>query len=212
MEDQLSIFDDIYDIKENITDGQFIILNNKIRSIIQENRRLIQANRKLIQEKKCNCSIKCINSFKDKVPTWFCLESLEKMRNCENFKKLITKVPLLENLFCRIDLPFTEEVCGDSNNQDFNPIINILCSLNEKVSEISSKRNKIIISLVCYDFMIRNAKLIKNNIPNPELLIEIMSKKLKAFSDDQEFLQIALEFNVNLTKWFDIIESKKFLE
>ena len=205
MENQLSIFDDIYNIKDNITDGQFLILNNKISSIIQENRRLIEVNRKRTQ-KKCNCSTKWIFNDKDEMPTWFCLESLEKMKNCENFQKLIRKVPLLENLFHRIDLPFTEEaINGDSNDTETAIIIKILTSLHGNVV-ISSKRNKIIVSLVCFDFTIRNAKFIKN-VLNPQVLIETMSRKLKAFSDDPVFLQIALEFNVNVTKWIDILDN-----
>ncbi len=33
MEEHLSIFEDIYDIKDNITDGQFLTLNNKLQKI-----------------------------------------------------------------------------------------------------------------------------------------------------------------------------------
>ena len=114
--------------------------------------------------------------------------------------------PLLENLFHRIDLPFTEEaINGDSNDTETAIIIKILTSLHRN-EVISSKRNKIIVSLVCFDFTIRNAKFIKY-VLNPKVLIETMSKKLKAFSDDPVFLQIALEFNVNVTKWINILDN-----
>lgn len=40
MEEHLSIFEDIYDIKDSITDGQFLTLNNKLQKIIRENKDL----------------------------------------------------------------------------------------------------------------------------------------------------------------------------
>ena len=47
------------------------------------------------------------------------LESDEKMRDCENFKKLLDLLPLLENLFNKIDLPFIEEAINQEYEKDF---------------------------------------------------------------------------------------------
>ena len=43
MEGHLSIFEDIYDIRYNMTDGQFLTLNNKLQKIIRENKELRQS-------------------------------------------------------------------------------------------------------------------------------------------------------------------------
>ena len=47
------------------------------------------------------------------------LETDEKMRDCENFKKLLDLLPLLENLFNKIDLPFIEEAINQEYEKDF---------------------------------------------------------------------------------------------
>jgi len=114
MNDHLSIFDDLYDIKDDITDGKFLILSNKIRNLIQENKNLKKKLSKkgkivdyvpeinqeapviiheielVIQQQICSCSTRWIfpDSYRvtDNLTTCFCLESLEKMQNCENFK------------------------------------------------------------------------------------------------------------------------------
>jgi len=39
----LDIFEDIYDIKDNITNNQFLTLNNKVKNLIQENINLKQS-------------------------------------------------------------------------------------------------------------------------------------------------------------------------
>ena len=68
------------------------------------------------------------------------------------------KLPLLENIFHKIDLPFVEEgIYQEYVKQDFTNIGKILLFLVEK---ISNKRNRIIITLVMYDFIIKNTKFL----------------------------------------------------
>jgi hypothetical protein len=55
MSNHLEIFEDIYDIKDNITDGQFLNLNNKARKLVQEIKDLRQSLSKYIIEEEVYC-------------------------------------------------------------------------------------------------------------------------------------------------------------
>ena len=229
MDDHLSIFDDLYDIKDDITDGKFLILNNKIKSLIQENKNLKKKLSKkgkivdyvpeinqeapviiheielVIQQQICSCSTRWIfpDSYRvtDNLTSCFCLESLEKMQNCENFKKLMEKLPLLENIFHKIDLPFVEEgIYQEYVKQDYTMICKILLFLVEK---IFNKRNKIIITLVMYDFIIKNANFLKDY----QRYAIATSNKFEELLTDSDFISIALEYSINCAKWLDIMKS-----
>jgi len=109
MDKHLEIFEDIYDIKDNITDGQFLSLNNKIRELIQENKDLRHSLSKYV----CSCSTRYVfpdmfNLIENDISDFFCVHSYLRIENCENFKRLMDKFPHLENIFRRIDLPFSE--------------------------------------------------------------------------------------------------------
>ena len=110
MEEHLSIFEDIYDIKDSITDGQFLTLNNKLQKIIRENKDLRQS----LSNYVCCCSTRYVfpdmfNLIDNDISDFFCVHSYLRIENCENFKRLMEKFPHLENIFRRIDLPFAEE-------------------------------------------------------------------------------------------------------
>jgi len=229
MNDHLSIFDDLYDIKDDITDGKFLILSNKIRNLIQENKNLKKKLSKkgkivdyvseinqetpviiheielVIQQQICSCSTRWIfpDSYRvtDNLTTCFCLESLEKMQNCENFKKLMEKLPLLENIFHKIDLPFVEEgIYQEYVKQDYTMICKILLFIVEKMF---IKRNKIIITLVMYDFIIKNANFLKDY----QRYAIATSNKFEELLTDSDFISIALEYSINCAKWLDIMKS-----
>jgi len=229
MDDHLSIFDVLYDIKDDITDGKFLILNNKIKNLIQENKNLKKKLSKkgkivdyvseinqetpviiheielVIQQQICGCSTRWIfpDSYRvtDNLTSCFCLESLEKMHNCENFKKLMEKLPLLENIFHKIDLPFVEEgIYQEYVKQDYIMICKILLFIVEKMF---IKRNKIIITLVMYDFIIKNANFLKDY----QRYAIATSNKFEELLTDSDFISIALEYSINCAKWLDIMKS-----
>ena len=229
MNDHLSIFDDLYDIKDDITDGKFLILNNKIKNLIQENKNLKKKLSKkgkivdyvseinqetpviiheielVIQQQICSCSTRWIfpDSYRvtDNLTSCFCLETLEKMHNCENFKKLMEKLPLLENIFHKIDLPFVEEgIYQEYVKQDYTMICKILLFILEKMF---IKRNKIIITLVMYDFIIKNANFLKDY----QRYAIATSNKFEELLTDSDFISIALEYSINCAKWLDIMKS-----
>jgi hypothetical protein len=227
MEKHLSIFDDLYDIKDNISDSQFLILNNKIKNLVQENknfRKFLKTNQVsydvLFLEEEyedseeeisidigivCSCSTRYvfpnILDHNEDISDYFCLNSQERMMNCENLKRLIEKLPLLENLYRKIDLPFIEEpIYNEYIKDEIRLIMKILLFLIEKVP---IKRNKSIISFVLFDFMIKNINFMKDY----QIFITTLLDKLQELITDEEYIIIASEFNVNYTKWIDIMKS-----
>ncbi len=231
MDEHLSIFDDLYDIKDKISDSQFLILNNKIKNLVRENknfRKFLKRNEVsydvlFVEEGEeeseeeseeeipmdigtvCSCSTRYvfpkILDHNEDISEYFCLSSQERMMNCENVKRLIEKLPLLENLYRKIDLPFIEEPTYNEYIKDeVKLIMKILLFLTGKVPR---KRNKSIISFVLFDFMIKNINFMKDN----QIFITTLLDKLQELKTDEEYITIASEFNVNYTKWLDIIKS-----
>mgnify|MGYP003348000767 CR=1 FL=1 len=144
MDKHLSIFEDIYDIKDNITDGQFLTLNNKLQKLIQENKDLREslANHALIVEQpQCNCSTRYVfpgifNLVDNNLSEYFCAQSYERLIRCENFKRLMERFPHLENIFRRIDLPFVEEpIYQEYVKDEVIMVSEILLFLVKKMSE-----------------------------------------------------------------------------
>jgi hypothetical protein len=202
MEEHLSIFEDIYDIRYNITDGQFLTLNNKLQKIIRENKELRQS----LSNYVCCCSTRYVfpdifNLIENDISEFFCVQSYERLANCENFERLMERFPHLENIFRRIDLPFTEEPIYQEYIKDEVILISeILLFLVKKVSE---KKEKAVITFVLYDFMIKNVNFMKDYQFYTKLLIS----KFEGLLSDEEYIAFALEYNVNYTKWLDIMKN-----
>jgi hypothetical protein len=202
MDKHLEIFEDIYDIKDNITDGQFLSLNNKIRELIQENKDLRHSLSKYV----CSCSTRYVfpdifNLIENDISDFFCVHSYLRIANCENFRRLMEKFPHLENMFLRIDLPFAEEQIYQEYVKDEIILASeILLFLIKKVSE---KKDRAIISFVLYDFMIKNANFMKDY----QFYTKLLVSKFEELLADEEYIPIVLEFNVNYTKWLDIMKS-----
>ena len=202
MNKHLEIFEDIYDIKDNITDGQFLSLNNKVRELVQENKDL----RHSLSKHVCSCSTRYVfpdlfNLIENDISEFFCVHSYLRIENCENFKRLMEKFPHLENMFRRIDLPFAEEPIYQEYVKDEVVLISqILLFLVKKVSE---KKDRAIISFVLYDFMIKNAYFMKDYQFYTKLLIS----KFEELLSDEEYIAFALEYNVNYTRWLDFMKN-----
>jgi hypothetical protein len=202
MEEHLSIFEDIYDIKDSITDGQFLTLNNKLQKIIRENKDLRQSLSKYV----CCCSTRYVfpdmfNLIENDISEFFCVHSYLRIANCENFIRLIEKFPHLENIFRRIDLPFAEEpVYQEYVKDEIILASEILLFLIKKVYE---KKDRAIISFVLYDFMIKNVNFMKDY----QFYTKLLVSKFEGLLEDEEYIAFALEYNVNYTRWLDIMKS-----
>jgi len=206
MSNHLEIFEDIYNIKDNITDGQFLSLNDKIKVLIQENKDLRNSLSKYVNEDVCTCSSRYIfpdifNLIENDISKFFCVQSYLGMVNCENFKRLMEKFPHLENIFRRIDIPFVEEPIYQEYVKD--EIILISEILLFFIKNVYEKKDKAIITFVLYDLMIKNANFMKDYQFYTKLLI----KKFEELLEDEEYIPIASEYNVNYTRWIDIMKS-----
>lgn len=237
MSEHIDIFNDIYSIKDKISDSDFLELNNKIQKLIQENKKLKESQTRIIkivsrryssseeesdedyedvedisQEMTqnssrhiCNCSIRwnfpdIATKPSDEMSNYFCLESDEKMRDCENFKKLLDLLPLLQNLFDKIDLPFIEEPIDQEYEKDF--IILILRTLLSIIEKTNGKRKKSIITIVMFDFILKNI----NFLNDYDRYANSVYRKFDNFLKDPEYIDLMNEFNVNYTKWLDIFK------
>jgi hypothetical protein len=236
MSEHIDIFEDLYSIREHISDGYFLILNNKIKKLIQENRYLRKTIASIIPgesltiqfthssdenddsieieyldddsdiEQECSCSTRCrfqdLIDIKPDFSDVFCINSMESMQNCENFKKLMEKIPLLENLFHKIDLPFIEEeLYQEYVKSEFVLFTKIILFL---LDNITNKRKKIIIFLVMYDFHIRNI----NFLIEHQRYAKSIYKKFEELLNDSDFIPLTLEYNVNYIRWLEILKKQ----
>jgi len=264
--DHLDIFNDLYAIKDKISDNDFLVLNNKIKKLIQENKelrkvkplpgRVICINPSLVNGviqyrylsadesedeseevelievdtededfperdiphlftqtnilpqpmlHQCQCASKWLFSLTDRpegeLYDYFCLQSEQQMLNCENFKKFIEIMPLLENLFHKIDYPFVDEpIEQDYCRDQLIFTLRILMSINE---QLSGKRRKSIITFVMYDLLIRTVNFLKSN----QRFLETSIRKFNEFLLDDDYISLAGIYNVNIQKWKDIMTS-----
>jgi hypothetical protein len=104
------------------------------------------------------------------------------------------KFPHLENIFRQIDLPFADEPIYQEYVKDEIILTSeILLFLIKKFYE---KKDKAIITFVLYDFM-----------KDYQFYTKLLVSKFEELLADEEYIPIVLEFNVNYTKWLDIMKS-----
>ena len=112
MNKHIDIFNYIYDIKDKLTDNEFLILNNKIKDLINENNKLKNIN-------KCNCYNYWIYPNITNESYKLCLESIEKLKRCKNFRKISNDIPLIKNIITKQDIPFIENPIYDLYDRQF---------------------------------------------------------------------------------------------
>jgi len=116
--------------------------------------------------------------------------------DCENFKRLCEEHPLLNNLTERQNIPFADrETYAPYDSPKVKMFFSLFISLNDI---FYFKRYKIIISLILFDFAMKNIQFLADN---PRSLGKVSHEKLISFMYDQEFLMISEEFNINLENW-----------
>lgn len=224
MNRHIDIFNNIFAIKDKISDNDFLEINNKLQKLIQENEELrnkinTQPEEETdeeyteteedeeSEEEQSQCT--CTSKWKYLEPIvlaedmneYFCLESEQCMKKCENFKKLLEDFPQLENLFNKVNFPFVE----DQIEQEYvkNNIVMTVRIFIGLIDKFRGKKNKAIISFIIYEYLIKNINFLKDN----EKFTQTVSKKFEEFIEDTEYVQLAQEYNVNLSKWNHILKS-----
>jgi len=115
---------------------------------------------------------------------------------CENFKRLCHEYPLLNNLIEHQNMPFADrETYAKYNSPKVKMFFSILLSLNDM---FVFKRHKIIVVFNLFDFALNNIQFLTDN---KESFGQVAYDKLIFLMLDQEFMEMAEEFNINLENW-----------
>lgn len=120
---------------------------------------------------------------------------------CENFKRLCHEYPLLNNLIEQQNMPFADsETYAPYESPKVKMFFSILLSLNDM---FAFKRHKIIVVFNLFDFALNNIQFLTDN---KESFGQVAYDKLIFLMLDQEFIEMAEEFNINLENWRLAIE------
>ena len=186
-------------------------MDDCLKSLIDINNKL---NIYIESKKKCSCSsrwrypLKSLNpkkvffDYQFKYLDYFCIESDESLKNCENFKSLVSELPLLNILYNeKCKLVFTKDAIHDIYDKDhIIMILNILLQITEKTQEYFLK---LVIFFVLIDFLLRNNKFL---IDNQNLAIVSLNKIQEFINNHKNALIFALKYNINLKKWLKILK------
>jgi hypothetical protein len=116
--------------------------------------------------------------------------------DCENFKRLCEEHPLLNNLIERQNMPFADrETYAPYDSPKVKMFFSLFISLNDI---FYFKRYKIIISLILFDFAMKNIQFLADH---PQSLGKVSHEKFIFFMYDEDFIEISEEFNINLENW-----------
>ena len=116
--------------------------------------------------------------------------------DCENFKRLCEEHPLLNNLIERQNMPFADrETYAPYDSPKVKMFFSLFISLNDM---FYFKRYKIIISLILFDFAMKNIQFLADH---PQSLGKVSHEKLISFMYDEDFIEISEELNINLENW-----------
>lgn len=119
-----------------------------------------------------------------------------RILECENFKRLCEEHPLLNNLIERQNMPFMDrETYAPYDSPKVKMFFSLFISLNDI---FYFKRYKIIISLILFDFAMKNIQFLADH---PQSLGKVSHEKFIFFMYDEDFIEISEEFNINLENW-----------
>ena len=115
---------------------------------------------------------------------------------CENFKRLCEEYPLINNLIEQQNLPFADsETYAQYESPKVKMVFSLFITLNDM---FDYRRHKIIISLILFDFAMKNIQFIADN---RESFGNVAYDKFISFMYEEDFPGIAEEFNINLDNW-----------
>jgi len=115
---------------------------------------------------------------------------------CENFKRLCEEYPLFNNLIERQNMPFADsETYVPYDLPKVKMVFSILITLNDI---FDYKRHKIINLLILYDFAMKNIQFIADRRLS---FGHVAYNQFISFMREEDFPEIAEEFNINLDNW-----------
>jgi len=115
---------------------------------------------------------------------------------CENFKRLREEYPLINNLIEHQNMPFADsETYAPYESPKVKMVFSLFITLNDM---FDYRRHKIIISLILFDFAMKNIQFIADN---RDSFGQVAYDKFISFMYEEDFPNIAEEFNINLENW-----------
>lgn len=115
---------------------------------------------------------------------------------CENFKRLCHEYPLINNLIEQQNMHFADsETYAQYESPKVKMVFLLFITLNDM---FDYRRHKIIISLILFDFAMKNIQFIADN---RESFGRVAYDKFISFMHEEDFPEIAEEFNINLENW-----------
>jgi len=115
---------------------------------------------------------------------------------CENFKRLCEEYPLINNLIEQQNMPFADsETYAQYESPKVKMVFSLFITLNDM---FDYRRHKIIISLILFDFAMKNIQFIADNRNS---FGRVSYDKFISFMYEEDFPEIAEEFNINLENW-----------
>jgi hypothetical protein len=124
----------------------------------------------------------------------FCRET--RIFQCENFKRLCEEYPLINNLIEHQNMPFADsETYAPYESPKVKMVFSLLITLNDM---LYYRRHKIIISLILFDFAMKNIQFIADYRVS---FGQVAYDKFISFMYEDDFPNIAEEFNINLENW-----------
>ena len=124
----------------------------------------------------------------------FCRET--RIFQCENFRRLCEEYPLINNLIEHQNTPFADsETYAPYESPKVKMVFSLLITLNDM---LDYRRHKIIISLILFDFAMKNIQFIADHRMS---FGQVAHDKFITFMYEDDFPNIAEEFNINLENW-----------
>lgn len=178
------------DLKGQIPDPDYCTMMFKIMHLSEENIRITLVENEAILPEGTVPSLDCIC-----IPGHqeFCC--FDKLNGCRNFRILCEFCPFLNNLFEKTEtIIFKEPIYQPYSKNIFNVNINNLLKLFKKLGD---ERQMSIISVALFNYCMQNMQALVDNQEAAEICLE----KVREFSENEAFLTLLKEFNIDYHIW-----------
>jgi len=180
----------ITDLKGQIPDPDYCTMMFKIMQLCEDNLRLTLVENEAILPEETVPSLDCVC-----VPGHHEFCSFDKLEGCRNFRTLHDFCPFLNNLFEKTEtIIFKEPIYQPYSKNIFNVTIKNLLTLFKKLSD---ERQMCIVSVAMFNYCMQNMQALVNNKQAAEICLE----KVREFSENEAFLTLLKEFDIDYQIW-----------
>ena len=180
----------INDLKGQIPDPDYCTMMFKIMALSEENIRITLVENEAIEPEETVPSLDCIC-----VPGHHEFCCFDKLNGCRNFSILCELCPFLNNLFEKTEtIIFKEPIYQPYSKNIFNVTIKNLLTLFNKLGH---ERQMCIVSVAMFNYCMQNMQALVNNKQSAEICLE----KVREFSENEAFLTLLKEFDIDYQIW-----------